>query len=360
MCLTIHDSFRMKTRTLIFFLAFLTGFFNSSCDFNINHGLFAQSNTILGIAGDRFTVNGNPTFLLGVSYFDGRNYHESDLVSFGAKGFNLVRVWLDWRTNHYFDEDGNWLSGADQDLVRLVDFANAQGLVVDVTILDDNAPFAVSESKRNRAVQNVTTLLKDKPNVLFDVANEHDHPGFVTPVDHSVAAQLVTVVKQIDPDRICTISSTGCHVICGSDVSNIEKNNVKEEIDQVNVDVLTPHFLRGTDWADKLAPRLSAVKEHLRSINKNIPVYLQEENRRADNNGPTKEEFFRSAQSAVKEGAAAWIFHTAAGFSMQNSTFFDNLDSTEQQVVDELANLIFGSTADVIPPASPQNIQVDL
>lgn len=349
----------MKQRTLTFFLLFFLGFSNSGCDLSINDALFAQANTRLGIAGDKFTINGSPTFLLGVSYFDGRNYHESDLVSLRAKGFNLIRVWLDWRTDHYFDDNGNWLSGADQDLVRLADFANASGLVVDVTILDNNAPFGTNESKRTRAVQNVTTLLKDRPNVFFDVANEHDHPGFVTPIEHSIGAELVSLVKQIDPDRIVTISSTGCHVICGTDISNIGKNNVKEEIDQVKVDVLTPHFLRSDTWADKLARRLSAVKSHLQSLNKNIPIYLQEENRRKNNTGPSKDDFFKAVRDAVNGGAAGWIFHTAAGFTLQSNTFFDNLDPTEREVVDELGNRLPGSTVDRVAPASPRNVKVN-
>jgi len=344
-------------RYLIILLSLKIGFFAGGCDSNISQPLLAQSNLVLGAADDRFTINNIPAFLLGASYFDGRNYHESDLIALSAKGFNLIRVWLDWREDSYLDENGNWRSGADQDLLRLVDFAHRHGLIVDIAILDDNAAFGNSESGRNRAVQNVTNLLKNKGNVLFDLANEHDHSGFAPQLTHNDAANLSALVKQIDPDRLVTISSTGCHIIC-TDINNIDTDNIRAEIDGANVDVLTPHFLRSNDWAEKMGPRLAAIKNYLQSINKNIPVYLQEENRRKDNTGPSKGEFFKAAEDAVNLGAAAWVFHTAAGFGLKNSTFFENLDSTEEAVIDELANRIFGSITDRVPPAPPRNIEV--
>src|SRR5947209_4431480 len=88
----------------------------------------------VGVSGDRFTLNGRKTFLLGVSYFDARSWHESDLVGLSQRGFNLVRCWLDWDGNGFFDAGG--------DLVHrraLLDFVRAcgrHGMVVDATILD--------------------------------------------------------------------------------------------------------------------------------------------------------------------------------------------------------------------------------
>jgi len=344
-------------RYLIILLSLKIGFLTGGCDFDMNQPLLAQSNLVLGISGDRFTINDAPTFLLGVSYFDGRNYRESDLVTLSAKGFNLIRVWLDWREDSYLDENGNWRSGAAQDLLSLIDFAANQRLIVDVAILDNNAAFGKSDLGRSQAVQNVANLLKDKTNVLFDLANEHDHSGFAPQFTHNDAANLSAMVKQIDPDRMVTVSSTGCHIIC-TDVNNVDTGNIRAEIDEVNVDVFTPHFLRSNDWAEKTGPRLTAVKNYLQSINKSIPVYLQEENRRKDNAGPAKDEFFKAAEDAVNLGAAAWIFHTAAGFSLKDSAFFDNLDSTEQAVIDELSSRIFGSITDRVPPTSPRNVKV--
>jgi len=344
-------------RYFILLLFLKMGFLAGGCDFNMNQPLMAQSNVVLGTSGEWFTINGTPTFLLGVSYFDGRNYRESDLVTLSAKGFNLIRVWLDWREDSYLDENGNWRSGAEQDLLRLVDFAHNQGLIVDIAILDKDAAFGNNKSDRDLAVRNVASLLKNKRNVLFDLANEHDTSGFLLQFTHSDAADLNALVKRIDPDRLVTISSTGCHLIC-TDVNNVETGNIKAEIDEVNVDVLTPHFLRGSDWAVKTGPRLAAIKNYLQSTNRNIPIYLQEENRRNDNTGPTKDEFFEAAENAVNLGAAAWIFHTAAGFTLKGSTFFDNLDPTERLVVDELGSRILGSSADRMPPTSPRNVKI--
>lgn len=319
-----------------------------------------HSDIILGIANNQFTVNGQPTFLLGVSYFDGKNYHESDFVNLAAKGFNLIRIWLDWRDSNFFDENGNWLDGAKQVLLNLVDQANSHGLVVDVTILDSNMSFGDSASKRLKAMENVTLVLKGKNNVLFDLANEHDHNGFNTVVSHNEAQSLLRVVKNIDPNRIVTISSTACHLLCGNDRDGIDENNITEEINQVGVDVLTPHFMRNESWADKTRQRVTTLMNYLLSIDKSIPIYLQEENRRSNDSGPDTADFFTAAKQAKEAGAAGWIFHTKAGYDLKESNFFENLDPHEHVVLNELADLIYDNSEDdslIAPPTPPIGVK---
>ena len=72
-----------------------------------------SSSSVLGISGDNFTINGTPTFLLGVSYFDALDWRTSDLDGLHARGFNLIRIFLDWKTDNgndaesIFDMAGN-------------------------------------------------------------------------------------------------------------------------------------------------------------------------------------------------------------------------------------------------------------
>ena len=57
----------------------------------------ALSIVSFGVSGDRFTINGTPTFLVGVSYFDATGWKTSDLDGFASRGINLIRIWLeDW------------------------------------------------------------------------------------------------------------------------------------------------------------------------------------------------------------------------------------------------------------------------
>ena len=62
--------------------------------------------TRLGIDGTLFTLNGRPTFLLGMSYYGGLGASEEfirqDLDDMKRLGFNWLRVWATWSP---FDHD---------------------------------------------------------------------------------------------------------------------------------------------------------------------------------------------------------------------------------------------------------------
>src|SRR5215469_6825160 len=64
------------------------------------------SQTVLGIDGARFTVNGQPTFLLGASYYGGlganKETRRTDFDTLQQCGFNWLRVWATWAA---FDRD---------------------------------------------------------------------------------------------------------------------------------------------------------------------------------------------------------------------------------------------------------------
>src|SRR2546430_17142769 len=59
--------------------------------------------TVLGIAGTRFTVNGKPAFLLGISYYGALaatpEFIKQDLAELQTNGFNWIRVWATWSYN---------------------------------------------------------------------------------------------------------------------------------------------------------------------------------------------------------------------------------------------------------------------
>jgi hypothetical protein len=56
--------------------------------------------TVLGIRGSRFTWNGEPTFLLGVSYYGALGATGErvgrDLGEMQRRGFRWIRVWATW------------------------------------------------------------------------------------------------------------------------------------------------------------------------------------------------------------------------------------------------------------------------
>src|SRR4051812_689142 len=60
----------------------------------------AMSKTELAIEGMRFTLNGKPVFLLGISYYGGLGAPDEilnrDLDEIRRDGFNWIRVWATW------------------------------------------------------------------------------------------------------------------------------------------------------------------------------------------------------------------------------------------------------------------------
>ncbi len=287
----------------------------------------------LAIDGDRFTFDGAPIFLLGVSYFDARDWSPSDFDGLSQRGWNLVRIWLDWSDDGFFGPDATLSPDGAAALAELVAAARERDMIVDVTILDPEFLVGPDLEHRSAAAASVATLLLEANNVLFDVMNEHDHGG--GPIDHAEAGAIVAAVRAVDPARIVTISSTGGHLV--ADDATVQTGAVDEELDVVGVDVVTPHLSRTADWSAATGPRVTSLRAHLRSRGAVLPIYLQEEARRGHSGlDPSAEEFIGAAQSAVAAGAAGWIFHTDAGFELGATDFFGALDDVETVVVDTL------------------------
>jgi hypothetical protein len=287
----------------------------------------------LAIDGDRFTFDGAPIFLLGVSYFDARDWSVSDFDGLSQRGWNLVRIWLDWSDDGFFGPDATLSPDGATALLEIVAAARERDMIVDVTILDPEFLPGPDIDHRTAAATSVASTLLDANNVLFDIMNEHDHGG--GPIDHAEAAAIVAAVRAVDPARILTISSTGGHLVAGD--ATVQTVEVDEELDVVGVDVVTPHMPRTADWSPATGARVGNLRAHLRSRGVTMPIYLQEEARRGHSGlDPSAEEFVGAAQMAVAAGAAGWIFHTDAGFELGVADFFASLDEVETIVVDTL------------------------
>ena len=334
----------------------LTPLFLSTLIFIITLGLvFPQSAgaaASLGISGKSFTINGTPTFLLGVSAFDAvGKISNQDLDGLKERQFNLIRVWLYWRDlNVAYQSDGTLKPEKEAQLKDLIEEADKRGIVVDVTLLflyvDYPYPsFGTDVNKMKTAVRSVATALKEYDNVLFDIMNEHNHSGNAN-TSHATIEILMNEIKKIDSDRITTVSSTGKHILDKDTLTSANKTNIREETQDIGVDMLTPHFYRSSDWYSRTGSRINTVRDYLNQIGKGtLPIYLQEEQCRIEGESGrefTKDNFITAATQAKDNGAAGWNFHTAAGFDLAGKSIFDNFDSVEKQVVDSLGEEIFG------------------
>jgi len=288
----------------------------------------------LGLSGDRLTINGQPAFLLGASYFDAIAWRTSDLNEFASRRFNMIRLWCDWDAPNgksLLDSDGNLVRR--QTLIDLVHAAGQRGLVVDVTICAPEGN-ARSVAARENAVRSVVSALAGEPNVYFDVMNEHAHPA--GPASHSDVARFFSAARAAWSGAILTVSDS--YVFSGS----VDTGHVDAELN-AGTQMISPHMERTGDWWSQTGNRVRALKTYLASKSRNIPVLLDEDARRGHSGlNPSRDEFFEAAREARDAGAAGWVFHTDAGFDLAASSFFDALDSVEHEVVDGLATVLFG------------------
>src|SRR3712207_6002037 len=118
----------------------------------------------VGVDGTRFTLNNQPAFLLGVSYFDVRSWRVSDLDALQAQGYNLIRVWLDWRDRGFFTSDGALDPAHTPTLLAFVDACAQRGIVVDVAILDTGLSFPRTATTLTTAVRTTAEALANKTN----------------------------------------------------------------------------------------------------------------------------------------------------------------------------------------------------
>lgn len=300
----------------------------------------------VGLAGERFTVDGVPTFLLGASYFDVLGYKESDLDELSARGFNLVRIWLDWavwegRERSCFDENGNFLQAPA--VLAFVRAAAARGIVVDVTVLHSASAFADFAAVK-RAIRSAVRALGDEANVFFDLVNEHNNQGLAGSswsIPHANMEELLAEARAEKPGAILTFSSSSPHIV-GLDGS-VNGLPLREEIG-AGSQLVAVHLPRTPDWHLKIGERVLNARAALAGIGVSVPVYLQEENRRGfEGHFPSAADFVEAARRARDAGAAGFLFHTAAGFDLSGGkTFFGNLDAEESAAVDALAAAIFG------------------
>lgn len=298
------------------------------------------ANTVLGIAADGFTINGTRTFLLGVSYFDARHWKESDIDALAVRRFNNIRIWLEnaggkfWKRWH-LEPEGTLNDPAG--LLGLIRYCAAKGITVEVTILDwESSPLSKNPAL---AIDNVVSLLKDEPNVFYDLCNEHTYGAGVY-ASHALVRQYRDRVKSIQAQQPVTASGCCGHLIGPSDEAI--RADLADDVHTARLDFVAPHMPRTADWSSKTGIRVKSVKSGLASLNRDVPVFLQEEARRRHSGlDPTATQFVDAARRARDAGAAGWIFHTDAGFDLSGKrSFMLNLDPEERNAVEGLASQV--------------------
>jgi hypothetical protein len=317
--------------------------------------------TTLGIDGDRFTINGKPTFLFGLSYYGAlgasKQFITQDLDDMGKLGVNWIRVWATWSS---FDNDvcavdgkGNAREPYLSNLIRLVAECDRRGIIVDVTLSRGNGvvgePRLQTLDTHRHAVETIISALAPYRNWYLDLGNERNitDKRFVSFDD---LQQLRDTAKRIDPARLITASHAG----------DISREELKSYLQIVRVDFISPHRPR-----DPGSPRQTEGKSKqylgwIKELGRNVPLHYQEPFRRGFTEGwePAAGDFVADARGAVAGGAAGWCLHNGdsrhkpdgkprRSFDMREHRLFDQLDSEEKKALKLLS--------EIFPPKKTQN-----
>lgn len=310
-----------------------------------------SSQTVLGIDGAQFTINGRSTFLLGISYYGGLGADDEawrrDFDKLQACGFNWVRVWATWSA---FGEDWAAVDPATGEprqpflasLEKFVADCDRRGMVVDVTLsrgkTGSGPPRLTTHESHARAVRTLLETLKPYRNWYLDLSNERNiGDSRHTSIDE--LHKLRELARQLDAARLVTASHGG----------DIGSDELRRYLHKAGVDFITPHRPRDASSPKQTESKTREYLAAMRELGRVVPVHYQEPFRRGYDKGwsPSADDFLIDLAQARAGGAAGWCFHngdqrgTAEGrrrrsFDLSERTLFEQLDAEEQQFIERL------------------------
>ncbi len=320
----------------------------------------ATAGTELGVKDTKFTVNGKPAFLLGISFYgalgSSRDFILKDLDDMQKYGFNWFRLWATWGA---FD---NEVSAVDPQgkprepyltkLNWLVEECDRRGIIVDVTLSRGNGvtgPVRLQSTEAlRRAAKTIVTSLKPYRNWYLDMGNERNirDKRFVSTEE---LANLRKFVKSLDKNRLVTASF----------VRDIKKDELKTILLDARVDFLAPHRPRHAKSAGQTAAQTKKYFELMKQLGRTVPVHYQEPFRRGFTPKrwqPNTEDFVADLKGALESGAAGWCLHNGdqkdkpqskprRSFDMRQARLFDQLDEQETKFIRQIP-VIFSKTID--------------
>lgn len=303
-----------------------------------------QGATHLGVEGTRFTLNGVPTFLLGISYYGAlgapAGFVRRDLDDMKRHGFNWIRVWATWAafTNDVsaVDAEGHAREPYMAKLAALVADCDRRGMVVDVTLSRGNGITGpgrlATTASHQRAVETLVTGLKEYRNWYLDLGNERNiqDQRFVS---FAELRQLRDAAKRLDPGRLITASHAG---------GELSREDVARYLTEVRLDLLAPHRPRERGSPAQTEAVTHASLGWIRELGREVPWHYQEPFRRAYGSWqPAAGDFATDLAGARAGGAAGWCFHNGdargrpgneprRSFDLRERRLFEQFDEEER------------------------------
>lgn len=297
----------------------------------------------LGISGSRFTLDGKPTFLLGISYYGAlgapEDFVRQDLADMQHYGLNWLRVWATWDGWEHdisaVNRDGTGRQPYLRKLQWLVGECDRRGLVVDVTLTRN---LLAGQAAHRQAVATLIAALRGHRNWYLDLANERDvrDARYVGKED---LRELRADARRLMPGLLVTASS------------NVSREGLAEFLD-TGVAFLAIHRGRSPESPGQTAAATREVLGWLREIGRTAPIHYQEPFRRGYTRGwePTAADFLRDLAGAREGGAAGWCFHNGSqqgapdeqprrSFDLREKRLFEQLDGEEMKLLEAIRDM---------------------
>lgn len=306
----------------------------------------------MAIEGTRFAINGQPCFLLGISYYGGLgasdDFVRKDLADAQRHGFNWLRVWATWagfgNEVSAIGVDGQAREPFLERLKWLVAECDRRGMVVDVTLnrgrKSASGPaggWLADLASHQRAVEALVTTLKPHRNWYLDLANERDvrDARYVPTAELKVLRELV---RRLDPARLVTASFGG---------HDLDQEELRDSLVGVGLDFVSAHRPRTAESPRQTEAQTRAALSAMAGFGHPAPVHYQEPFRRGYGSWqPAAEDFLTDLRGAIAGGAAGWCLHNGAqkgapgdqprrSFDLRGKRLFDQLDGEELKFVAE-------------------------
>ncbi|MHC4442440.1 MAG: cellulase family glycosylhydrolase [Planctomycetota bacterium] len=309
----------------------------------------------LGITADGrfFTIDGQPTFLNGISYYGALSistpsWVTDDLDDMVANGFNWIRVWADWQfiigsggTDYAcMTQNGGIRTTYMNRLKTVIQECNSRGIIVDCSLNRSNGvnfPSAPTNQTQHLAqAQTLTNQLLPYRNVYFDLSNERNVTSDNRFVSLPECGELIDAVHAIDPDRLCTVSQAGGGFSSQSQINDFYT--------VAHCDFLAPHLGRTPGIPAQTVGEVQQYITWMSNLGFRIPIHLQEPFRESWNTStfnPTVEDFYRDCTGGKVAEAAGWCLHNGSNRDVGDyrpRRSFD-MSSSEGRLYDQFAGI---------------------
>lgn len=312
----------MKIFALILLLSLSSGWRERS--------FYTQTKVKLTIKGDKFCINDEAKFLVFTSYFDALDAAclRSDLNYLQAHGIDGIRIFPNWwerktYSDHtLFDSLGHLRPEKLKRLKTVVKVARQHGMAVDISFCRETVK-GLDIAHYKKGIISTVKALRSFRNIFFDLQNERNGRPTFLPVKDIIV--LRKKLKAIRPDII----------LSASEAYEATPEEYLKFAAETKMDIMNYHEPRGGDWWNRTA---DCVKQ-LHQARK--PVYLGEPGRWTPGSSLTAKNLITAVTQAREAGAAAWTFHTEAGFNLDHSTFKSHLNpQVEQAFLDSLPRIL--------------------